>query len=415
MTNVLVDLNGRMLRYCIVGISASHLALANTDTHSSMEERALMSAPIEQYIDIDGLPDPSSLYQVELLIFKNNQTDDFDPNGIISERWPDELTLAYPETLDFVHPPLPSTIESTEKLIENENVTLISEEASSAPTAIMINSEVSGTDLMLTNASNNNHQTTNAYTKQEIALSTLALLTELPKQVLALSEANEKISRNTAHRVLYHRAWIQSLDNSLAAKAIPIAGGEKYNDHYQLEGHVTISKDRFLHIKTDLWLMEFTAIELSEKELQKQSFAHHNVFNLRKEGFTGSLPDLPIDYKRITTIEDQALNRSINTEIDQAINEIFYSDTLGISVDGYVDGSIDDGLFELAEEINEQAAKEAAEAIAIKENQAIQYQLNKVYAVRQNKKISGRQINYLDHPKMGVIVSIKKYILPEID
>ena len=88
---------------------------------------------------------------------------------------------------------------------------------------------------------------------------------------------------------------------------------------------------------------------------------------------------------------------------------------MGISVDGYVDGSIDDGLFELAEEINEQAAKEAAEAIAIKENQAIQYQLNKVYTVRQNKKISGRQINYLDHPKMGVIVSIKKYILPEID
>lgn len=415
MTNVLADLNGRMLRYCIVGISASHLALANTDTHSSMEERALMSAPIEQYIDIDALPDPSSLYQVELLIFKNNQTDNFDPNGIISERWPDELTLAYPETLDFVHPPLPSTIESSEKLIENENVTLISEEASSAPTAILINSEVSGTDLMLTNASNNNHQTTSAYTKQEIALSTLALLTELPKQVLALSEAKERISRNTVHRVLYHQAWIQSLDNSLKAKAIPIAGGEKYNDHYQLEGHVTISKDRFLHIKTDLWLMEFTAIELSEKEIQKQSLAHDNIFNLSKEGFPSSLPDLPIDYKRITTIEDQALNRSINTEIDQAINEIFYSDTLGISVDGYVDGSIDDGLFELAEEINEQAAKEAAEAIAIKENQAIQYQLNKVYAVRQNKKISGRQINYLDHPKMGVIVSINKYILPEID
>ena len=415
MTNVLADLNGRMLRYCIVGISASHLALANTDTHSSMEERALMSAPIEQYIDIDALPDPSSLYQVELLIFKNNQTDNFDPNGIISERWPDELTLAYPETLDFVHPPLPSAIESTEKLIENENVTLISEEASSAPTAILINSEVSGTDLMLTNASNNNHQTTSAYTKQEIALSTLALLTELPKQVLALSEAKKRISRNTVHRVLYHQAWIQSLDNSLKAKAIPIAGGEKYNDHYQLEGHVTISKDRFLHIKTDLWLMEFTAIELSEKEIQKQSLAHDNIFNLSNEGFPSSLPDLPIDYKRITTIEDQALNRSINTEIDQAINEIFYSDTLGISVDGYVDGSIDDGLFELAEEINEQAAKEAAEAIAIKENQAIQYQLNKVYTVRQNKKISGRQINYLDHPKMGVIVSIKKYILPEID
>ena len=415
MTNVLADLNGRMLRYCIVGIFASHLVLANTDTHSSMEERDLMSAPIEQYIDIDTLPDPSSLYQVELLIFKNNQTDSFDPNGIISERWPDELTLAYPETLDFVHPPLPNTIESTERLIESENATLLSNEASSAPTEILINSEVSGTDLMLTNASNNTHQTTSAYTKQEIALSTLALLTELPKQVLALSEAKERISRNTVHRVLYHQAWIQSLDNSLKAKAIPIAGGEKYNDHYQLEGHVTISKDRFLHIKTDLWLMEFTAIELSEKEIQKQSLAHDNIFNLSKEGFPSSLPDLPIDYKRITTIEDQALNRSINTEIDQAINEIFYSDTLGISVDGYVDGSIDDGLFELAEEINEQAAKEAAEAIAIKENQAIQYQLNKVYAVRQNKKISGRQINYLDHPKMGVIVSIKKYILPEID
>ena len=60
-------------------------------------------------------------------------------------------------------------------------------------------------------------------------------------------------------------------------------------------------------------------------------------------------------------------------------------------------------------------SKEAAEAITIKENQAVKYQLNKVYAVRQNKKISGRKINYLDHPKMGVIVSINKYLLPEND
>mgnify|MGYP001249508117 CR=1 FL=1 len=130
MTNVLADLNSRILRCCMVVFFASHLVLADTDTHPIMEERALIPASIEQYIDIDTLPDPSSLYQVELLIFKNNQTDNFDPNGIISERWPDELTLAYPETLDFVHPPLTDTIESTERFIENENATLISNEAS---------------------------------------------------------------------------------------------------------------------------------------------------------------------------------------------------------------------------------------------------------------------------------------------
>ncbi len=415
MTNILADLHSQMLRYCIVGIFASYLVLASSDTHSSMDERASMSPPIEQYIDIDTLPKPSSLYQVELLIFKNNQTDNFDPNGIISERWPDELTLAYPETLDFVHPPLPNTIKSTERFIESEKPTLISNETSTAPTERLIDNEVSGTELIPINVSNNNHQITSAYTKQEIALSTLALLTELPEHALALSEANEKISRNTVHSVLYHRAWIQSLDNTVTAKAIPIAGGEKYNDHYQLEGHVTISKDRFLHIKTDLWLMEFIAVELSEKEIQKKSFAHHSVFNLEKEGFSNSLPDLPIDYKRITMVEDQALNNSINAEIDQAIDEIFYFDTVGISVDEYGDESNDNGLFELAEEINEQATKEAAEAIAIKEKQGIQYQPNKIYVVRQNKKISARQINYLDHPKMGVIVSIKKHILPEND
>ena len=117
MTNVLADLNRRILRYCIVCIFASHLVLANTDTHSSIEEQDLMPAPIGQYIDIDTLPDPSSLYQVELLIFKNNQSDNFDPNEIISERWPDELTLEYPETLDFVHPPLPNTIETDRKSV----------------------------------------------------------------------------------------------------------------------------------------------------------------------------------------------------------------------------------------------------------------------------------------------------------
>lgn len=413
MTNVLAGLNGRMLRYCMVGISASHWVLANTDTHSSIEEPALISSPVEHYIDIEALPDPSSLYQVELLIFKNNQSDSFDPNKIVTERWPDELTLVYPDALDFVHPPLQSRIESTEKIIETVNKLLISDQASASSQEPLINSEVSANDLMATNASNadDHQQITGAYTKQEIALSTLALLTELPKQALALSDAQEKISRNTVHRVLYHQAWIQSLDSSHAAKAIPIFGGEQYNDHYQLEGHVTISKDRFLHIKTDLWLMEFTAIELSNKDIQQQSLAHKNVFNLSKEGFPSTLPDLPIDNERIAMIEDQALNRSLNAEIDQAVNEVFDFDTEELNLEE--NDRIDDGLFALAEVINEQASKDEDEAIAVKVNQAIQYQLDKVYAVRQNKKISGRQINYLDHPKMGVIVSVKKHILPE--
>ena len=92
----------------------------------------------------------------------------------------------------------------------------------------------------------------------------------------------------------------------------------------------------------------------------------------------------------------------------------FLFDAVGISVDKYGDDSIYNSLFELAEEINEGWSK-SAEAIAKKENQEIQYQPNKVYVVRQNKKISSRQINYLDHPKMGIIVSIKKHILPEND
>ena len=94
MTNFLACLNDRMLRYCMIGISTSHWVLVNADTHSSIEEPALISAPVEHYIDIDALPDPSSLYQVELLIFKNNQLDSFDPNGILTEQWPDELTLS---------------------------------------------------------------------------------------------------------------------------------------------------------------------------------------------------------------------------------------------------------------------------------------------------------------------------------
>ncbi|MAV76448.1 MAG: hypothetical protein CL691_07500 [Cellvibrionales bacterium] len=415
MTNFLACLNGRMLRYCMIGISTSHWVVANADTHSSIEEPALISAPVEHYIDIDALPDPSSLYQVELLIFKNNQLDSFDPNGILTEQWPDELTLEYPDSLDFVHPPLQSTIQSTEKIIETVNTTLIPDEASASSQEPLINSNVSANDLMVTTASDadDHQQITGAYTKQEIALSTLALLTELPKQALILSEAQEKISRNTVHRVLYHQAWIQSLDSSVAAKAIPIFGGEKYNDHYQLEGHVTISKDRFLHIKTDLWLMEFTAIELSNKDIQQQSLAHQNVFNLSEEGFPGTLPDLPIDNERIALIEDQVLSRSLNAEIDQVINEFFYFDTVEVSPEE--NDRIDDDLFNLAEVINEQASKDKDEAIAVKENQVLQYQLNQVYAVRQNKKISSRQINYLDHPKIGVIVSVKKHILPEPD
>lgn len=65
------------------------------------------------------------------------------------------------------------------------------------------------------------------------------------------------LRRGGSYRVLFHKAWRQVLQLKRKSPAILIAGGETFGDHRRLEGSVTLSVSRYLHLSTDLWLNDF--------------------------------------------------------------------------------------------------------------------------------------------------------------
>jgi hypothetical protein len=63
--------------------------------------------------------------------------------------------------------------------------------------------------------------------------------------------------------ILFHAAWKQPLTQHLDQKGeargttLLVNGGSRYDNHYELEGSVTLSLQRYLHINTNLWLSHF--------------------------------------------------------------------------------------------------------------------------------------------------------------
>ena len=83
------------------------------------------------------------------------------------------------------------------------------------------------------------------------------------------------LDRRGNYRVLYHQAWRQPDIGRKQAPWILVRGGERYGEHFELEGSVRLLKSRFLHFETNLWLTRFAsdagqAPDVGEQDKQPQ-------------------------------------------------------------------------------------------------------------------------------------------------
>ncbi len=95
----------------------------------------------------------------------------------------------------------------------------------------------------------------------EVAGASGPLEAELPRLRLAgadtaLASAAERIGSAPGYRLLGHYAWRQPLPAPGQPEHLLITGGEASGDHFELEGYISLSRSRFLHVETTLWLNE---------------------------------------------------------------------------------------------------------------------------------------------------------------
>ena len=106
-----------------------------------------------------------------------------------------------------------------------------------------------------------------------------AAVTDLAAAPRRLQRIADALNRSGAYRVLEHRAWRQTAHDRSRAVPLPVnaAGG-------QLDGTVTLVRERFLHLDVDLMLQ--STYSLQEKRRMRSGELHyfdHPVFGVIAE------------------------------------------------------------------------------------------------------------------------------------
>ena len=71
------------------------------------------------------------------------------------------------------------------------------------------------------------------------------------------AKALRSLQLSSRYRILSQQSWIQDLQPRNSAPAILIQGGERYGEHYELEGYIRIALERYLYAEPQLWLSRF--------------------------------------------------------------------------------------------------------------------------------------------------------------
>ncbi len=83
------------------------------------------------------------------------------------------------------------------------------------------------------------------------------------------------LNRSSNYAVLSHHSWIQPITNE--PTPVMVQSGGRYDDRYELEGTLSLSRSRYLHVTTDIWYTRFEP--------------RNGARNPRRKDFQTSLPD----------------------------------------------------------------------------------------------------------------------------
>ena len=80
--------------------------------------------------------------------------------------------------------------------------------------------------------------------------------TALPEAQRLLNTQARSLRRSSLYRTLFHQSWLQPISADKASIPIMIQAGKHYDDSFELDGTIKVSRSRFLHMETDLSRMK---------------------------------------------------------------------------------------------------------------------------------------------------------------
>lgn len=295
-----------------------------------------------------------NVYQIEVIIFERQ-----DAGG--GEYWPKNIELSYPANqARLIDPERQAQREAqlAQEAGRRESFALSDEFLASIQANSHATSGESEPSVEGSSKSNG------AGTDQEA--NSVRFNTFLPEDFKRLKATKAALDRRRNYRVLFHETWLQALQPTEQAPALAIVAGGEFGDHHELEGYLTLSLGRYLHMEANLWLTEFTAN-------RGQTIEHW--------------PPLP-------------------SPNDNQINKIDASTVLQMQ-DGYI--HLTDTA--VAEPVTVEWTGPQADPYA--ELLEAPYLIQNIAVLRQKRRMRSGELHYLDHPKLGILVKIEKAEAPE--
>lgn len=297
-----------------------------------------------------------NLYQVEVIIFERLQRSD----GSDQEIWPKTLDLSYPKNWS----PLTDPKQAAQKRAQAEQGVNPETSFSLSPELLnSINADAGAVSQPLPSEQEYNPEFSNANgtiesdkTKNE----ELLLQYFLPEKFKQLNKTKDALDKRYGYRILFHNAWMQLLQASENAPALPIWGGNTYDEHRELEGYITLSLSRYLHIQTNLWLTEFVSN-------YGQAIEHW--------------PTLPV------------------LEPSSAMHEPATKDISNFSLSGTSFGT--------QNTLTDSWATQSSEPDPYAELLVAPYLIKNIATLKQKRRMRSGELHYIDHPKMGVLIKVE--------
>ena len=198
-----------------------------------------------------------------------------------------------------------------------------------------------------------------------------APLLMLENQFRDLNETGETLDRR-GYNVVFHEAWRFASDAEENDPWLLIKAGQSVEGRYEIEGAVRFYKSRFLHFETDLWLLKFD--------------------NSESQGI--NLPDFPAQPSALQASTKNSPERSsTNSPERPSIN----------SPEQPLTNSPERPLTKAPE------LAIATNQTAIEITEPKDYPIAKVWTLNKSMRLDEGEVYYIDHPRMGAIVTVKSY------
>ena len=220
---------------------------------------------------------------------------------------------------------------------------------------------------------------------------------EDPFEMLAIDQRDLNDSARVLSRrdynVIFHQAWRFIADENSNDPWILVHAGQKVGNRAEVEGSLRFYKSRFLHFETNLWRLKLA----NENSVEQTSLAKlPDVPQMDSDNTTLAWRLIPIAKETEMTEVTETTDLDLNTEELTPENELFTelesaSQTLDKSHSGYTLVSFD--------------PREAD----MEDQEQIEIPVTEVWSIAQSKRIEEQSVYYLDHPELGIMLTIKSY------